>query len=362
MGVLRRKIFREVIWSKLLGLQWRWLARRAWALACLKSRRRTRAGLAPAPLMAVLLVTENCNGRCPMCDLPHRFRRNPVEIGTAVWKRAIDDLHKMGAAGVGFTGGECTLRKDIFELIGHARRHGLPVTLNTNALPLTDDRLDELVAADPTNINISIDSGRDDVNDHLRGGRDVLRRTLDRVSALEARRRSARAGYTLTVVTVLSEANVNDLEVLFQRVAASGADRIGFMPLHNAGDGQCGIANLGPAAVGLAGRLRELSAVYSLPIENSDAYISGLDAAMSGGQLPVPCNAAYTTLFLGADLRLYRCWPHLEMGRSFARWDGETPLGSMWNDEVFRQERLRSLPCRQCYWNCHAELSYLVRI
>ena len=360
--MLKRKVFREVVVGKLLRLQWGWLARRAWAVACLKSRGRVERGLAPSPLMAVLMVTENCNGRCPMCDLPHRFRLNPVELDTAVWKRAIDDLHTMGAAGIGFTGGECTLRKDIFELIRHARDRGFPVTLNTNALPIAGARLDDLVAAGPTNINISIDSGREDVNDRLRGGKDVLTRTLDRIAALDARRKAGPAAYTITVVTVLSEDNVGDLDALFQRVAASGADRIGFMPLHIVEGGACRIVNLGATAGGLAGRLRELSAAHNLPIENSDVYLDGLDAAAGGGQLPVPCNAAYTTLFLGADLRVYRCWPYLEMQQSFRQWDGKTPLADIWNDETFRQERQRSRPCRMCYWNCHAELSYLVRI
>lgn len=362
--MLKRKVFRGILADKIRHLEFGWLARRAWALLKMKSEKFLRTGKAPAPLMAVLMVTENCNLRCPMCGLPERFRANPCNADTAAWKRAIDDLHELGAAGVGFTGGEATTRKDIFDLIAHARKLGFPVTLNTNALLLSDDKLDALAASDPTNINISIDSGRDEVNDQLRGGNDVLKRTLERISALVAKRKNSGARYTVTVVTVLSDSNIGDLDILFQKASSAGADRIGFMPLHDIAPGKCAISTFRGDTSGLAGTLRELSAKYNLPLENSDAYLDAFHAFMTRREpLPVPCNAGYTTIVLGPDLKMYRCWPFYEKRQVFREWNqATTKLKDLWNDEQFRRERLLALKCKECVWNCHAELSYLVRM
>ena len=362
--MLKRKVFRGIIADKLRHLEFGWLARRAWAMVSMKSEKYLHTGKAPAPLMAVLMVTENCNLRCPMCGLPERFRCNPNNADTAAWKRAIDDLHELGAAGVGFTGGEATTRKDIFELIAHARKLGFPVTLNSNALLLSDDKLDALAKSDPTNINISIDSGRDDINDQLRGGKDVLKRTLERIKALVEKRKTSGARYTVTVVTVLSDANIGDLEILFQKASSAGADRIGFMPLHDIAPGKCCISTFQSDTTRLAATLRDLSARYNLPLENSDAYLDAFHSFMSHQTLlPVPCNAGYTTIVLGPDLKIYRCWPYYEKQQVFREWDQKTAhLKDLWNDAEFRRERQLALKCKECVWNCHAEISYLVRM
>jgi len=362
--MLKRQVFRDILTQKILGLEFGWIGRRVAAYASLKMEKLRRKGKAPGPLMAVLILTENCNLRCPMCELPGRFRDNPDEKDTSVWKRVIDDLHDMRAAGVGFTGGEVTLREDIFDLTAHARGYGMPVTLNTNALALTDRRLEDLIRADPTNINISIDSGRDHVNDELRGGKRVLERTLERIERLASLKKERGAGYTVTVVSVLSDLNITDLEVLFRRVSDAGADRIGFMPLHYIGSGKCVVAPVEEDTKGLADTIRSLSRKYCLSLENSDRYLDDFHPVMSGSfEMPVTCNAGYTSIVIGPDLRIYRCWPYFEKCQPFRQWDPETStLGEIWNDSTFRRERLESLSCKECFWNCHAEISYLVRM
>ena len=42
-------------------------------------------------------------------------------------------------------------------------------------------------------------------------------------------------------------------------------------------------------------------------------------------------------------------------------WDPyTTPLSEVWNSPQYRQERLSALECRECFWNCHAELNQIV--
>lgn len=359
-----RKTYRRVILDKLQSCDWGWLARSALTYGQLKWESIRPEGKAPGPLMATLILTENCNLRCPMCDIPSRYLHNPAERDGSVWRQVIDELYEIGTMGIGFTGGEVTIREDIFDLIAHARGYRMPVTLNTNALLLTERRYPALLSADPTNINISIDSGESEVNDKLRGGKRVLERTLARIESLAELRQREGARYTLTVVCVLSDLNIGHLEKLFSIVAASGADRIGIMPLHNIDRHNCRVARFTSVPENLADELFQLSKRYHLPLENSPAYLADLSPVMaSQGGMPITCNAGYTSITIGPDLQLYRCWPFYQKQNPLRQYQtGVNRLAEIWNDHNYRQDRLTSLACRECFWNCHAELNYLIRM
>jgi radical SAM protein with 4Fe4S-binding SPASM domain len=359
---------REVVWAilaqKLRDGQLRWLAETAGIGAQLKLEGLRRTGRAPSPLMAALVVTENCNLRCPMCELPERFRLEPSQVDTDTWKRVIDQLAELGAVGVSLTGGEPTLRDDIFELLAHARRHGMSVAINTNALPLHGPRLEQFLACPPDNVNVSIDSGDPELNDRLRGGRNVLARTIERIQTLVSERERRGLKFKITVVSVLSDANLEHLDRLFAVVAESGADRIGFMPVHAVGDGVLEVVRLETDTSKIHARLRALSDAHKLPLENSAAYLGGFHAQMTGRTEAMPaCNAGYTSLIVGPDLRLYRCWPYFEKQRPLRQFDVDANrLTRIWNDPTYRADRLAALECSECYWNCHWELNHFIKM
>ena len=107
--------------------------------------------------------------------------------------------------------------------------------------------------------------------------------------------------------------------------------------------------------------IRRLSRRHSLPLDNSPAYLEGLERALRGeGGMPVACNAPYTSLVIGPDLHLYTCFPHFETSQPFARWDPEgATLGALWNSRPVRERRRELSSCRECFWNCHAEINYM---
>ncbi|NVB40364.1 radical SAM protein [Pseudenhygromyxa sp. WMMC2535] len=359
---------RKVIWSILARRaaagELRWLARVAKIGVQLKLEGLRRSGRAPSPIMAAIVVTKNCNLRCPMCELPERHRLAPSSVDTATWLHVIDELADLGTIGLSLTGGEPTLRSDIFELLAHARARGLIVAINTNALPLHGERLERFLACPPDNVNISIDSGDPAVNDRLRGGKRVLERTLERIAMLAEARARRGLQFKITVVSVLSDDNLDDLDALFEAVARSGADRLGLMPLHEVGDGVLEVARASADTRALDRRLAALSAKHALPLENSPAYLAGFHARMSGGRsCNTRCNAGYTSLIIGPDLRIYRCWPYFEKQAALRTWDVDTQrLGQLWNDETQRHDRLAALGCDACYWNCHWELNHTLEV
>ncbi|MEW6711246.1 MAG: radical SAM protein [Candidatus Riflebacteria bacterium] len=81
------------------------------------------------PKTAVLELTSRCNHACIFCstpwdsDSPEKDKFDCAnELSTDQWRDCIDFLCSRNIYGFAFTGGEPFLRKDIFELIEHARR------------------------------------------------------------------------------------------------------------------------------------------------------------------------------------------------------------------------------------------------
>jgi radical SAM protein with 4Fe4S-binding SPASM domain len=95
-------------------------------------RRLFFSGSAPGEI--VLEVTDRCNLDCFFCfnKLYVADRGKRAELGTTQLKFIIDKIQSSGVDVIRFTGGEPLLRKDIFDLMEHARKKKLKVWLNTN--------------------------------------------------------------------------------------------------------------------------------------------------------------------------------------------------------------------------------------
>ena len=79
----------------------------------------------------------NCNQQCVHCYAAGQKNANEEELSTDDWKKIIDKCRKEGIPQLTFTGGEPTMRKDLFELIDYAK--WFVTRLNTNGILLTED-------------------------------------------------------------------------------------------------------------------------------------------------------------------------------------------------------------------------------
>ena len=65
-------------------------------------------------------------------------------LPTAFWKDVFDQLADLGVLVLLISGGEAFLRKDLFELLDHAKAQGLLVALNTHGGWLTESSAQRL--------------------------------------------------------------------------------------------------------------------------------------------------------------------------------------------------------------------------
>lgn len=109
-----------------------------------------------APRVVLLEITQRCNFKCVHCirDCPDHPAPDPLR--TEDWKRVIDDVAALGGMAVSFTGGEATVRDDLVELLEHARRRGLSLSLKSNGANLTDALCRRLHAAGLRRMEVSL--------------------------------------------------------------------------------------------------------------------------------------------------------------------------------------------------------------
>ena len=74
------------------------------------------------PETAVLEITARCNHRCFFCSCPWEKNSFVIkeELDIRTWCKILDFLQRNGVKHVTFTGGEVTMRKDLFDLLDYA--------------------------------------------------------------------------------------------------------------------------------------------------------------------------------------------------------------------------------------------------
>ncbi len=134
------------------------------------------------PLSVHIDLTMRCNEICRHC---YRVVEQRPELTTDELKAILEDLAKAGTLYLTFSGGEVFLRKDLLELIEHARRLHFDVRLKSNALLITKAKAERLKALGVRQVDVSIYSADPAVHDWVTKIPGSLERSLLGVGLLK---------------------------------------------------------------------------------------------------------------------------------------------------------------------------------
>jgi PqqA peptide cyclase len=109
-----------------------------------------------APLAALLELTHRCPLQCPYCSNPIELERAKGELSTSEWMRVLDEAAELGILQVHFSGGEPAVRRDLPDLVAHARSAGLYSNLITSGVTLDRARIAKLAEAGLDHVQLSI--------------------------------------------------------------------------------------------------------------------------------------------------------------------------------------------------------------
>jgi AdoMet-dependent heme synthase len=121
------------------------------------------------PLSVLFELTHRCHLACVHCYLDdnHQWHDKARELSTEQAADAITQLHAAGCMFLTLSGGETFLRQDLFELLGHARRLGLAVSLFTTGTLLRPAHLPRLAKLYLRSVELSLYSAEPEIHDAI---------------------------------------------------------------------------------------------------------------------------------------------------------------------------------------------------
>lgn len=293
-------------------------------------------------------LTERCNYRCRYC-FHWRQDQYSDEMSLSEWQRALLSLKELvHPLVIQFVGGEPSIWPEFFELLDFCRAEDINWGMITNGSTLTRQNVRRIVAAAPTNIDISIDGSKSQVHDAARGIPGSLERLTCGIRLLSGERDRGGFRFPIRIKPTVHRLNVGNLVALVDWTKGVGATSIDFSPVRLWSEKEKeelwitssdDLHSLQSQVAELISRKRR-----GEPIETSEAKLLGLVDHFEGRELnhgAVNCRAAMRDFLITAngDVSVCGCFPPIgNVRRESAK--------NIWQSAAAQAARRQSLQCR----------------
>lgn len=247
---------------------------------------------AGVPLGVHIDLTWRCNERCIHCYLDHE---DAAELSLDELRQVLDQLAAAGVFFLTFSGGEIFLRKDLQQIVAHARARSFDIKLKTNALLIGPEQAAWISRLGVHQVQVSIYSHRPEIHDTITKVRGSLDRSLAAIAGLRE------LGIRVVVACVLMRRNARDYEEVRKLTARLGAE-----------------FTLDPT---ITPHLNDYGSLRELNISSADLASVFRDAQLTGDSdlcLPpppigddvmdgTPCSAGHTSCYISPHGEVWPC-------------------------------------------------------
>ena len=203
-----------------------------------------------APISVSMGITNRCNLHCQHCYMDSGAR-DIEELSVERWTSIVRQCGELGVFEIRFTGGEPTLRDDVFVLVSAAQEFGMTAALVSNGI-WSPQVLARVLESTIDRFYISIE-GTEPINDAVRGV-DSYRQAINSIEAL------ATLGRSTCINVHLRRANLSVVGSLVELAADLGV-LIKFSPMRRIGRAVHNLKNEcpGPTEIQAAVRAVEIA-------------------------------------------------------------------------------------------------------
>ena len=172
------------------------------------------------PLWLLAELTYRCPLQCPYCSNPLDYAHSEQELTTEQWLSVLRQGRELGAAQLGFSGGEPLVRQDLPELIAEARQLGYYSNLITSGLGLTEAKVNQFRDAGLDHIQVSFQASDPELNNAVAGSRKAFEQKLAMARAVKD------AGYPMVLNFVIHRHNIHQMNDIIDLCHRLGADYV----------------------------------------------------------------------------------------------------------------------------------------
>lgn len=176
----------------------------------------------PAPPSLFWEITAECNLRCLHCVVS-ADRKLDGELTTEQGLALIHEWARLGVGTVTFSGGEPLMRRDFFVLSRKAQSLGIQVSLATNGT-LINHEVARQIAELGMEVQVSLDGSNEEVYQRFRGRRRAFHQAIAGIQAV------LQTGLPVTIGTVFTRHNIDDLSNMLRLVEKLGATAFRVIP------------------------------------------------------------------------------------------------------------------------------------
>lgn len=170
------------------------------------------------PFIVIWEVTRACELRCVHCRADAQTKPHPDELTHEEGIQLIDQIYEMDNPMLVFSGGDCMMREDLYELADYAVKKGMRVSITPSATDnVTKEKMEMAKKVGLSRWAFSLDGPNPEIHDQFRGISGSFELTVEKIKYLRE------LGMPLQINTVISKYNYDHLEQMAQLVEELGA-------------------------------------------------------------------------------------------------------------------------------------------
>jgi len=191
------------------------------------------------PMLRLLFweSTIKCNLACAHCRRVEGDETAGQDLSTEQAKKLIDELAALGKTQpfmpvLVFSGGEPLCRRDLFELVEHAKSHQIPTALATNGTLVDSEVAGRIAQSGIARVSISLDGATAEVHNQLRQLEGSFEDAIEGIGHLREK------GVAFQINVTLTKNNAHQIEDVYDLAKSLGAVAVHIFMLVPVGCGQ----------------------------------------------------------------------------------------------------------------------------
>ncbi len=181
------------------------------------------------PMSYYVIFSGRCNLACTFCTIYKQV--DPILSGETM-ARVVNEARELSHKGfnISLSGGEPTIYEPLNAVLEQTQKLGVNFGFTTNGLAFNKRKVKEILAFDPFNINVSLESVDESINQSLRPFKDGTRRTLEGIENLLAEKERTAARVSIFVKPTIMEQNYKGLPDLIRHFGRGSKVQVNFQP------------------------------------------------------------------------------------------------------------------------------------
>lgn len=294
-----------------------------------------KLGISNKPIDLMLVITQNCNSKCIMCDYWKNNEKNELSVDEL--KKLLSSDIMSDLKNITLTGGEILLRQDIGDIIKAVYdTKGIKPNLGTNGmLYMVLDRLLETHKQYIGGVSLSFD-GIGEVSNKVRGDK-TFELAMKSVEVLK--KHGIKPGGNMTLTRFNYDKLIETYEFFKDKVAFT------YKPVHST---PYHFGNNSELDLSLTEEMKKKIVEDGNKIGVDNLYDAFLDDWLLKGERPLPCYAGTANLVIDSNGNLQPCIHKPILGNIRGQ-----SIDKIWNSEKMNDFRKNTAPtCKECYHRC----------